>query len=133
MKFLAGMVLMIVVATGCATDEQDIMAIRAELDDQTIGEYCMVSIGTLHGEKAYIIDTPIIVRDDNFEDCISVYCAILGCVGRAIESDAGYVRVVTESLYMDMSMRGVHECLDLANAGRDIFDALEDNLEWVDR
>jgi len=133
MKFLTGILMVLVVAMGCATDEQDLDNIMTAFEEQGIDEYCMVSVGTLHGERAIIIDTPMVVRSDNFEDCMLAYCTVLGCVGRAVDSDEGYMRVVTESLYIDMPMSGVHECIRLADAGEDVFDTLDENMEWVDR
>jgi hypothetical protein len=132
MRKLMFIVVAMVIATACAPSNEDqIASITAELEEQGIADYCNVSIGTLNGEKAYVIATQLVVREDNFSDCILCYCIVLGCVGRAIESDEGILRVVTASMYMDMPMSGVHYCLSVPED--DLLDALDENLEWVDR
>ena len=133
-KIMIGMAVFALALMACApSNEEQIGFIEAELEENEIAEYCNVSIGTLHGEIAYTVGTQIVVRDDNFVDCLTAYCSVLGCVGRAIESDAGYLRVVTESMYLDMPMAGVHACIRAVDNDDDLFDELDRHLEWVDR
>lgn len=132
MKKLMFVMIAVVLVTACApSDEEQIASINAELEEQDIAEYCNVSIGTLHGDKSYVISTQLEVREDNFIDCVLCYCTIMGCVGRAIETDEGILRVVTSSMYMDMPMSGVHHCLSVPED--DFLATLDENLEWVDR
>ena len=132
-KFLI-VISVLLMAMACEISHEDqIDLIKAELDEKGISEFCQVSIGTLNGETAYIIGTNMVVREDNFYDCFNAYATVMGCVGRAVESDDGYLRVVTESLYIDMPMDGVHSCLRVASEDGDAISEMDKYMEWVDR
>lgn len=133
MKNLMYMFILAMVFTACGPSiEEEISAIETELEQIDVAEYCTVSISyDATGARRYLVDTNMVLRDDNFIDCMVAYCSVMGAVGRAIESDEGTLRVGTVSLWMDMPMQGVHRCLSVSED--EILAELDKHLKFVDR
>ena len=134
MKVVGKIFIALALFSACAPSEESLVeAIHGELDLQGIDEYCDVYISHDNGKTLYVVDTNLVMTEDSFEDCYYIYCVVLGCIGRAIESEDGIARVGYTTVWLDMDMDRAHYCIGVAEREGDVVGAIDRYSTFSDR
>jgi len=113
------------------SEEEQISAIRYELQEQGHGDRFDVTIGSVNGTKAYIVDTGYTFSGD-LDRSLFAFASILGCVARSIDSQNGILRVGLGSTWLDLSMEHVHGALE-TSGNDELTSYLVEHWEFSDR